>query len=458
MRRRSIAVLSFALAAALTVPLDVAAVAAVHTGSQQSSASQAAPGSVTTVSAGTHAAAKKKHKQKGKRGKKGRKPGRALTSMRGLNNAVKVTWTAAPRATRYRVKWAFAPWDHWKAGQRYSPWLSAATRSKTRVLSTNPSTDRTMSATAYGNPIWARVQAASGKRLGPWSAWRVVWPAVQRPAAGDPVRLGTYNVMLAGRTNWAARSARIAQNIAARGLGIVCLQETLSTNGSGIASKLTSLTGRTWKVAPTGDTEGRILYDATKFALKASGVLNSYSPAGHRIQSYRTGATIPLPYARFNATGSYRSFVVTSAHFAPSNISSTPTAASNRQTGASARAVMAALNNGVLRSSEPAVIAGDFAGGYSRWGDPNGAQPTMVRAGWWDAMASMSKQNVAYATVNKRASQKKAVTVGGRADGIFLKGIKGTTRYVNVVNYFMPGTKTPPSDHNLIYTDFQVPN
>ena len=85
------------------------------------------------------------------------------------------------------------------------------------------------------------------------------------------MHLGTYNVMLAGTTNWAKRMPRIARNIAARRLDIVALQETLNTTGGGVAARLTSLTGHTWKVAPRGHSEGRILYDATRFSLRSTG-------------------------------------------------------------------------------------------------------------------------------------------------------------------------------------------
>jgi hypothetical protein len=262
--------------------------------------------------------------------------------------------------------------------------------------------------------------------------------------------------MLAGSSNWARRMPRIAQNIAARGLGMVALQETMNTDGSGVAARLTKLTGHTWKVASTGHAEGRILYDSRKFLLRDAGILNKYSPSNQRIINYRTGKVIDLPYARFRAAGSSRSFTVVSVHFAPGNVSGTPTATGNKRTGASARAVLAALSR-VPNSSGPAVIAGDFAGGYGRWGDHNPAQPTLVRAGWWDSMASLSKAGVTYSTVNRRRVQRSTLAVAGRADGIFLRGIRGSFRYVNVANYFMAGTRVPPSDHNLVFSEFRVP-
>ena len=374
--------------------------------------------------------------------------------MMGMNNAVRVAWRAAPGATRYRVKWAFAPWDKWPASTRYSSWLPATTRAAILPLATNPATDRTMTATPYGNPVWSRVQSANGTRLGPWSAWKVSWPGVATPQSGDRVRMGTYNVMLAGQSNWAARMGRIAQNIAANGLTMVALQETLNTNGSDVASRLTSLTHHTWKVASTGRSEGRILYDSSRYSISGSGLLNDYSPSGQAIHSYRTGATIPTPWARFKAIGSYRSFVVVSIHFAPSSVSG-PNRTANRQTGDSARAVVAALGQ-LLRSGEPAVPATSPAATRC------GATRTLPSPPWSATAGTTPWPRSTRPTSPSRPStadgrRRRAVTTGGRADGIFLRGIRGTTLYKNVANYFMPGTRVPPSDHNLVYTDFQVP-
>jgi endonuclease/exonuclease/phosphatase family metal-dependent hydrolase len=324
-------------------------------------------------------------------------------------------------------------------------------------MPTDAAHDPTMTALPYANPVFTRVQAANKTLLGPLSQWQAVWPRVPRPAAGDPVRFGTYNVMLAGREDWETRMPAIARNIATRNLTVVALQETLSTDGSDVAAQLTQLTGHPWAVAPSDRTEGRILYDSSRFTLSGSGSLSDYSPSDQRVVSYRTGDEIRLPWARLTAIGSDRSFVVVSIHFAPSDVTSGPTAQGNQETGASARAVLAALDN-LTGSAEPAVIAGDFAGGYGLWGDQNPAQPTLVRAGWWDSMASMSKAGVAYSTVNQRKPQVAASTLGGRADGIFLRGIHGTLEYQNVANYYLPGTRTPPSDHNLVFTEFQVPN
>ncbi|MET0838044.1 MAG: hypothetical protein ABWY19_04635 [Marmoricola sp.] len=441
MRRRTLPLVSIPVAALLAVPAGMLPAE----GSVSASASSASVSQASSLS--TPASAERRRKQA-----RYARPARATTFGPGVINGVRVSWRPAARAARYRVKWAYAPWDKWPAATRISGWMPASKRWHQTAVSTSRD-DYRMTSVPYGNPVFARVQAANARGVGYWSRWRAIWPKLPRPADGDAVRLGTYNVMLAGTTNWVRRMPRIARNIAARGLGIVALQETMSTDGSGVARRLTSLTGHTWKVAPTGHAEGRILYDSRKFSMRDAGILNNYT--SQRIINYRTGRVIPLPWAKFRAAGSDRSFTVVSVHFAPGMVSGSPTATANKRTGASARAVMDGLSN--VQSSGPAVIAGDFAGGYGRWGDPNPAQPTLVRAGWWDSMASLSKAGVTYSTVNRRRAQRSTLAVAGRADGIFLRGIRGSFRYSNVANFFMPGTRVPPSDHNLVWSEFRVP-
>jgi endonuclease/exonuclease/phosphatase family metal-dependent hydrolase len=447
MRRRALLTVPALLGAALVVPSHAEAASAAAPAASSSHARYA--------TASSTAARRKQARKKAKRPKVLHLPAKPVVRGTPLTNGVRVSWGTTHNATRYRVKWSFAPWDYWATAARYSSWVSGSTRSVNRGLTTDAAHDSTMTALPYANPVFMRVQAANRTRLGFLSKWQAVWPQVPRPAAGDEVRFGTYNVMLAGQQDWAARFPVIAQNIASRGLDVVALQETGANGGSDVADKLSTLTGHPWMVASTGSTEGRIIYDASHYLLTDSGRLNDYSPSGQTIHSYRTGDEINLPWARLTPIGSTRSFVVVSVHFAPSNISG-PNAQANRENGATARAVLAAVN-GMSDSSEPAVIAGDFAGGYGVWGDPNPAQPTLVRAGWWDSMASLSRSGLNYSTVNKLAPEAATPAVAGRADGIFLRGIKGSSQYGNVANYYRPGTKLPPSDHNLVYSVFAVP-
>ena len=308
MLRRHLVFVTIPLAALMTVPLGAfSAEGAVH-----SQATSSAATAQHASSASSSASARKSKKARTARA------ARATTSFVGLTNAVRVSWHAAPNATRYRVKWAYAPWDKWPRATHYSSWLPASARSQTMRVSTDAPHDSTMSATPYANPVFVRVQTANGSQLGPWSTWRAAWPRVARPSSGRTVRLGTYNVMLAGRSHWTKRMPRIAKNIASHGVGVALLQETMNTNGRGVAARLSRLTHHTWRVAPSGKSEGRILFDSNRYALKGSGLLNDHSPSNQKIFSYRTGRVIPLPWARFRLAGSGKTFVVTSIDFAPS--------------------------------------------------------------------------------------------------------------------------------------------
>ena len=78
-----------------------------------------------------------------------------------------------------------------------------------------------------------------------------------------------------------------------------------------------------------------------------------------------------------------------------------------------------------------------------------------------DAMASQSKTGYTYSTVNSSGGTPTARQVpnaaglGPRADYILMKGITGSTSYTNVYNWSYNGTV--PTDHNLVYSDIQVP-
>ena len=94
--------------------------------------------------------------------------------MMGMNNAVRVAWRAAPGATRYRVKWAFALWDKWPASDPLLRLAAGHDRAAIAAAGHQPGHGPDHDATPYGNPVWSRVQTANGTRLGPWSAWKVL--------------------------------------------------------------------------------------------------------------------------------------------------------------------------------------------------------------------------------------------------------------------------------------------
>jgi endonuclease/exonuclease/phosphatase family metal-dependent hydrolase len=387
-----------------------------------------------------------------------------------------VTWPYAAYASRYRVKWAPAPYDTWPGPDRYMDptsggWIPQTARRSTWTVPTNAATDTTMTALPYAGAIFTRVETSNVYRPGSLrlSPWRFAFPAVPTPAAGNPVRFGTYNVMLGGTledSSWSSRYPVIAKNILSHGLNIVALQEIFadsrSRNGAqDVADWLTKTSGHRWGVEGDG-AEGRILFDTTRFAVTGTGLLND--EAGAQITNMHSGGKLLTPWARFRPlTGGWtRPLVVVSAHFVPSGATTgSYNHQNNLDTGHNAQQVLAALHTLQSRlndASDPVIIAGDFSANNTQTGDTSPARPTFVRAGYYDAMAAVTKLGVAYGTVNRRAVQSASSSgVAARADAIMLKGIVGTKLYDNVYNW-RDGRTLPPSDHNLVFTDLQIPN
>lgn len=410
--------------------------------------------------------AKKKKKKK----KKVHRPGPTTATATGVSGGIRISWRGVRYANRYRAKWAPSAWDTWPGGPFYvygengKSWLPGALRSAIHRVPTDAAHDSTMTAVPYGNPVFAQV--LTGNSLKPKahaarSKWVHAWPTLPTPAAGDPVRFGTYNLLLA--SDLPSRMPVEAKNIADHHLDIVALQE-VGAYADEMAADVSRASGRTWAVADDStSSEMHIIYDTAKFRVLGSGLLNDES-GGTAIVNHKTGATLSTPWALLAPVASStwsQPFLVVSAHFVPHLAADgTHQAANNRDTGQNATAVLskiAILAKRLDLGADPVIIAGDFTSNNEVHGDAHPAQPTIVRAGYYDAMASLSRTGVAYSTVNKRAHESASPSgVGGRPDSIFLKGIQGSVSYVNVANWY-GGQAKPPSDHNLVYADIRVP-
>ena len=200
--------------------------------------------------------------------------------------------------------------------------------------------------------------------------------------------------------------------------------------------------------------EGEFRLDDDQYSAPPSGLLNDYSRIGLVDRK-----PVAVPYAVLRSMRSERPLMVVSAHV-PVPRDGTQ-AQRNRSTGATAREIVTAVNQvQTLRQSDfPVVIAGDFTSNSQIFGDSSPAQPQIVRQGYWDSLATLRRSGVAHPTVTNpvSATSKAAQSgYGGRPDSIFLKGIQGTRFHANVVNY--PSGSTRPSDHNLVYTLFDLPD
>ncbi len=368
--------------------------------------------------------------------------------------SVSYTWPAVPYASRYRVRHSPAWYGNWPGSPTYtSPasggWMSQATRSTTWSIPTTPAFGDGMLAVDYANPVFAQLEAnnqfvAGASQL---SSWTLAWPTPPTPEPGDPVRLGSYNVML-GPTG--ARADAVAENISSHDVTMVALQEANSSTGTEVAEAL----GPNWAAVVTAyGAQQQILYRTDLFTLSGSGSFLVPNP--------KPGSgPLVTPWAKFAPVGATpghnQSFYVVSVHF--SEDASKTQIEKNRDTGLAAQAVIDSMAQ-VNVLDEPMIVAGDIRYGREPYGDVAGhtpAHPTFVRAGYYDAMASLNRIGSNYSVVNAQAAQTPHPSgLGPRSDHILLKGFRGTNSYVNVTNWSSNGQI--PSDHNLIYSDLEIP-
>jgi len=371
----------------------------------------------------------------------------------GVPGGVQFTWAATPGASSYRVQWAAAPHGVWPETPSFvSGWLAGSARSSVFTVPATPQPGDHMLGVAYANPVWGQLEARNSRGTVRHSAgWVPVFPAAPDPGTGDRLRMGTYNVMLdpAG-----ARAQAVAENIRSHFLGVVALQESNTASVQAIVAAL----GSEWDYAPKGlSTPQSIVFRKSSYRLVGSGgafpVRNPKDPS----------VPISTPWAKLqpvNGSAASQPFYVVSAHVTEDDTKSA--AARKGDAGLIAQDVMNGINDVMGRNGDagrPVIVAGDLHYLREPFGDAPGqveAPPTLVRNGYYDAMAALSKTNIDYPTFNGGQHEDVAQTgVSPRADYIMLKGFRGSNAYVNVANWTYGGSI--PSDHNLVYADVTVP-
>jgi endonuclease/exonuclease/phosphatase family metal-dependent hydrolase len=382
---------------------------------------------------------------------------RPVLSGHGVAGGAQFTWGTIRGAKRFRVAWSAAPFGKWPAKRTYvSRWLPKNARSSTFAVAGVPQSGDHMLGVAYANPVFGQLDARNAKgRVRHSTGWVPVFPAAPDPGTGDAMRLGTYNVMMA--TDHAAdRVQAVAANIAGHGLDVVVLQEATDAGAQAIARAL----GSGWAAVPYSNSPEQILYRTSVFQVPQPGSYGTFSVYDAKTPS--TPLTTPwVRLQRANASASSHAVFVVSAHVTED--ASKGIMDRKRDAGIEAQNMMAGVN-AVNPGGEPVVIAGDLHYLREPWSDVPGyveAPPTLVRGGYYDAMAALSKNNIAYPTFNggngRTAPAQSALQSGvaARADYIMLKGFRGSNAYTNVANWSWNGLT--PSDHNLVYADLTVP-
>lgn len=372
-----------------------------------------------------------------------------------LPGAVQFNWGKAPYASHYRVRWSPAWFGLMSGPVTYTTgarWLGQYVRRSAYRLPTTPRFGDGQLAVAYANPVFGQVRAWNRHNRTPrarvGSAWVAAWSKPPAPAAGDPVSFGTYNLML-NPTGSRARAA--ARNLTAHGVTLAALQESKDVSGTAVATAL----GGSWRVVDTASKTQQIVYRSDRFTLMASGTFKVSNP---KVPS----KPLVTPWARFTAgAGNSQPFYVASVHYTH-NVN-VPVLQRKASTGKAARETMAALDK-VNTARNPVIVAGDLRDGRLPFREVAGslpAQPTFIRAGYYDAMASQSMHGQNYSTFNGTTNTPSGQQaphrsgMGPRVDYILMKGIVGSSSYTNVVNW--KDGSVVPSDHNLVYSEIAIP-
>lgn len=382
-------------------------------------------------------------------------------SAAGTPGGVQFRWGYTPYVSRYRVRWSAAWYGQWPGSASYADdaaggWVNQYTRQSSYQVPARTGAGDNFLGVEYANPVFAQLEANNAYNSAGAirrSSWVAQWPTPPAPAPGDPVRMGTYNVML---NPSGARAAAIASNIRTHGVTVVALQEANSVSADAVRSAL----GPSW-ARVSGNTHyagQQILYRKDLFSVDSRGEFDVSNPKS-------PGQPLKMPWARLaplnGRAGASQSFYVVSVHF--SENASKSGSEKNRDTGLAAQEVMRHMNR-INYGDAPVIVAGDMRYGREPYGDPAGytpAQPTFVRGGYYDAMAAQHKSGHQYSVVNLVSGRRMARQVphpsglGPRSDHILAKGIRGSRSYVNVANWSSGGE--PPSDHNLVYADLAIP-
>lgn len=392
-------------------------------------------------------------------------------SLTPVSNGMKFTWPAVANASDYRYRWSAGPNpnrtpDRWT--QHISSWRTAFNPS---VRSTTiPLTDADLTKVAYGNPVYARAEARDiyyNTTYVRQSVQKVAWPTPTKPdSSASVIRFGSYNVQcsgceVSGEPKWSTRGPAIAANITRKQLDIVTTLEAsgdADSSKAGVQQVYTDLDQRltnlqltnTETASDTSDPGNRIFYNPSKFTLVKTGSLSG-------IHDYRgSGKDLYTPWAELREkTGTQATFLVVAAHYGvPTTTNSTTR---KTQLGQDSAQLLKSLN-AMNTSNLPVILGADVNDNRYPEGRTDGAQPTLVRGGFYDASASQHKYGTTKPTFNNLKTPAQQVDDpngdGQRIDYILTKGFQGSDEFTNE---WKPSGSVIPSDHNLITAVLRVP-
>ena len=406
----------------------------------------------------------------------------ASVSATPTSTGVRVTFSAVPNASDYRVRWSAGPNENRKPdkwGEHYSSWFTAFGKAGNLTYDV-PMSATDLTSTPYGNPIYVRLQARNTYFDTTYirkSLQVNAWPAPKNPASsGTALRIASYNVMCAGcepsgGEPWSGRVAALTTVIEAAAPDVLTTLEASGPSGSAtnreayqdLDAHLRNLQLTSASAAPAGTTEAgtRIFYNPTNLTLLKQGYLSGVKD--YRSYPASTARTTSIPWASFSTKGQPNSrLIVIAAHFAlPS--SEYGASAKKGLLGDNSAQLVAALNRLTATDSDlaglPVVLGGDLNDHRYPENETDGAQPTLVRAGFYDSSASLRRSGTDKPTYNSfkpPADQLSDPNGDGlRIDYLMTRGISGSLDFRNSWN---PGSSILASDHNLISTTVRLPS
>lgn len=382
-------------------------------------------------------------------------------------------------ASDYQVRWSAGPNenrtpDRWDP--HFSPWSSAFDPAKRTW--TLAGSDDDLTSVAYGNPIYVRAMARNtffNPTYVRKSAQVSAWPTPVAPVSTDlPVHFASYNVLCSGcetdgEPGWSTRAPALASTINAKDPDVLTVLEASgSSNGSGSEQAYLDLDRRLPNLQLADSTPmtvsrshqgNRIMYNPAKYTLLAHGVLTGVKD--YEVYPASAAPDTNTPWAKLQSRdGSGTTFYVVAAHYGiPSGSYSEPRKTLLGRNSAQLLAALDRINTPNAAGRRlPVVLGGDLNDGRYPEDAVDGAQPTLIRAGFYDASASRHRYGTAKPTYNDyKAPSQQADDPnkdGQRIDYILTQGFQGSDEFVNNWN---SGTSVIPSDHNMIEARLHVP-
>jgi endonuclease/exonuclease/phosphatase family metal-dependent hydrolase len=335
-----------------------------------------------------------------------------------------------------------------------------------------------------------RTSSGTSTRSWPYQQWVAVAPAAVS-GHGDALRVASFNVRTAkdntGPHAWLTRVPLVAHEIVRHAPDLVALQELnpgradgLDLPTTGAVRQTESLLNavhaegatqyalvRTTPYVPSTVTEGtqgaRIMYDTSRYRLLST----CHETTGG--SPYSSDCSISTPvlstdsasakrrsaYALFEDRSSGAQFWFVSVHLDPRHSSTMHTEHVYEGLRAAQMSAVLSKISSLNTRHLPVVLGGDTNSWQNNQGGER-AHDALIAAGYYDSAAAQTQVDVRYTTMSDFATTLTLPSSGwgARLDVIATHGIKGATRFENVM---LHTDSNRASDHNMVLADLRLP-